>query len=199
MVRPPPTERCASLANLNVSSGSDPVDWRILIMAGHSTCSQLSLEGSPNELPAPVQISDGDEKADTGDCPGNDAKSIDDTAELQATAPFGHSHSYIRVAADRPRARKLARSAILSIALCQPCSASFRAYRVAAPASSTPEFEVLLGSVVSGIGKSEFGCSPVKSSEFGWRQEIAAALQPWRNLSTLSRSKPCPLIAKLQT
>jgi hypothetical protein len=53
--------------------------------------------------------------------------------------------------------------------------------------------------LVSGIGKSEFGCSPVKSSEFGWRQEIAASLQPGRNLSTLSRSKPCPLIAKLQT
>jgi hypothetical protein len=81
---------------------------------------------------------------------------------------------------------KPARSPILSIAFCQPASASFRAVSVAALASSTPEFEALLGSVVGGIGKSEFGCSPVKSSEFGWRQEIAAALQSWRNLSTLS-------------
>jgi hypothetical protein len=77
---------------------------------------------------------------------------------------------------------RLARSAILSMAFCQPASASFMALSVAALASSTPEFEALLGSVVGGIGKSEFGCSPVK-----------AALQPWRNLSTLSRGKPCPL------
>jgi hypothetical protein len=61
-----------------------------------------------------------------------------------------------------------ARSAILSIAFRQPCSASFIAFSVAALASSTPEFEALLGSVVGGVGKSEFGCSPVKAALPSW-------------------------------